>query len=68
MSSKWIMIVDFRMMHRAQIVKDFLEDNNINVVIVDKKDSAYQLGWFEVYVEWDNVIISKKLIADTLNF
>ncbi len=68
MSSKWIMIVDFRMMHRAQIVKDFLEDNNINVVIVDKKDSAYQLGWFEVYVERDNVIISKKLIADTLNF
>ena len=56
------------MAHRAQIVKDFLEDNNINCVIVDKKDSAYQLGWFEVFVERDDVIRSKKLISESLNF
>ena len=56
------------MMHRAQIVKDFLEEKNINAVIVDKKDSAYQLGWFEIFVERDDVIIAKKLIADCLNF
>ncbi len=68
MSSKWVKIEDFKMVHRAQIVKDFLEDHDINAVIVDKKDSAYQLGWFAIYVERDDVIISKKLIADTLNF
>ena len=68
MSSKWVKIQDFKMMHRAQIVKDFLEEKNINAVIVDKKDSAYQLGWFEIFVERDDVIIAKKLIADCLNF
>ena len=60
--------MDFKVIHRAQIVKDFLEDNNINSVIVDKKDSAYQLGWVEVFVERDDVIRAKKLISDSLKF
>ena len=68
MSSKWVRIATFKMRHRIQIVKDFLEEKQINAVIVDKKDSAYQLGSFELFVERDDVIRAKKLIEDNLNF
>ena len=43
----------------AKMVKDILEDNDINVVLLDKQDSIYLFGDIELYVTPDNVILAK---------
>ena len=56
MPYKWIRIAEYKMRLQAQIVKNFLEDKNINAVIVNKMDSAYGFGFLEIFVERDSVI------------
>ncbi len=68
MASDWVKLKEESLSHRLQIIKDFLEDNEINAVIVDKIDSVYKLGSYQVYVERDSVIRAKKLIEDNLKF
>tara|TARA_B100000809_G_scaffold62197_1_gene58980 strand:+ start:5220 stop:5429 length:210 start_codon:yes stop_codon:yes gene_type:complete len=68
MSFDWVKLYENNLLHRVQIVKDFLEDNEIDCFLVDKKDSAYQFGSYQLFVKRDNVLIANKLIDDHLIF
>ncbi len=48
----------------AMLVKQLLSDNNIDSFIINKKDSTYQFGDIEIYVNRDSVIRSKRLIGE----
>ena len=48
----------------AEIIKQMLEENNINVVLLNKQDSSYNMfGSIELYVEKDNIESAKSLIT-----
>ena len=68
MALDWVKLREESLIHRLQIIKDFLEDNDINCLIVDKKDSAYQIGAYELYVNRRNVLKANLLIEKHLNF
>ncbi len=68
MSFDWIKAYENNFIHRVEIVKLFLEDNEIDCVLVDKKGSAYPLGTYHLFVNRDNILKAKKLIEDHLTF
>ena len=41
----WKTVYKTDKLYQAQIVKDYLQDKELQPIIVDKKDSAYQLGF-----------------------
>ena len=53
---------------RAYIVKAILEEKELHPVLVNKKDSAYQIGNYEIYVLPENVLKAIKTIADETGF
>ena len=50
------------------MVKDILIDNGLNAVIVNLKDSAYQIGVLEVRVYPDSVLRAIKHIDKEIKF
>lgn len=47
----------------AEMAKALLFDNNIESVIINKKDSSYNsLGYLELYVDRDNLIRAKQIL------
>lgn len=66
--SKWTVVFTDEVLHRAEIVKDVLFDNDIPAVLINKKDSAYQFGVCEVSVEQENVLKAIKIIEDDIKF
>jgi hypothetical protein len=53
---------------RAEIVKLTLERQNYNPVMLNKKDSSYLFGNYEVYVARKHVLKAIKIISDELRF
>jgi len=66
--SSWQKVYDDNQEYRASIVKSILEENHIDAVIVNKKDTNYQFGSFEVHVTPDNVMKAIKIIQDEIEF
>ncbi len=64
----WKMIYKTTIQHRAEIVKDTLANHGILAVIVNKNDSAYQLGHVELHVNADDILRSIKLIENDIEF
>ncbi len=55
--------------YRAEIVKSILDENQLNAVLVSKKDSAYQLfGHFEVHVRKEDVLRAIRIIREEIKF
>lgn len=54
--------------YRAEIVRSVLEENEMNPVLLSKRDSAYQLGHFEILVAPDQVMMAIKIINDKIQF
>jgi len=54
--------------YRATIVRDVLTDQEIDAVIVNKKDSPYGFGFLEVQVPSDQVILAIKIIEEGIHF
>lgn len=64
----WQKVYQNSIQHKVSIVKAVLDDHNLNPVIVNKKDSSYQLGYFEVHVAPDNVMKALKIIEEEIDF
>ncbi len=62
--SKWVKIQSFSRIHQAELRKDILEQNDINAVIVNEKDSLFLLGELELFVEEHNEKKAKALIDE----
>ncbi|MGK7392952.1 MAG: putative signal transducing protein [Candidatus Cyclobacteriaceae bacterium M3_2C_046] len=54
--------------YRAEIVKAILEEKDIPAVVVNKKDSAYLLGNFEVYVSPDDLLKAINIVNNDIEF
>jgi hypothetical protein len=51
--------------HLIQIAKSILEENHIESVIVDKRDSSYvTLGELELFVKDDDITLAKFLLEE----
>jgi len=64
----WKTVFKTDKLYQVQIVKDYLQDKELQPIIVDKKDSAYQLGYYEIVVTVEEVMRAIKLIEDDIKF
>jgi len=62
MEENWQLVYTAKYEHNAQIVRAVLEDNEIQAIVLNKKDSAYLFGEVELYVKPDDVIRAKMII------
>jgi hypothetical protein len=53
--------------YRAELIRQMLQDHEIQAFIVNKQDSVYKFGDIELYVHRDHVIRAKKLIEEYEN-
>ena len=59
----WKCIYTTNQVYKAEAVKDFLAEENIEAVVVDKKDSAYTVfGDVELFVQPEDENLATELI------
>lgn len=63
MNKDWIKIYSTGVAYKAEILKGLLIENNIDAVIINKKDSSYGFGELELYVNADDVVKAKHIIT-----
>lgn len=68
MESNWQKVYTTDLQYRAEIVKAILKEHNIDAFIIDKQDSVYHFGYFEVYVAKEQVLVAIKIIEDGIDF
>lgn len=64
---KWHEVFTSNLLYKAEIVKGILEENNLKPVIIQKQDSLYKIGYFEVHVIEEEVIKAIKIIEDEID-
>jgi|WetSurMetagenome_2_1015567.scaffolds.fasta_scaffold1508868_2 hypothetical protein len=64
MEKNWVCIFSTDTSFQAEIVKEVLELNEIDAVIINKQDSNYLFGSLDIYVERDNAIRGKHLLSN----
>lgn len=63
MEKNWALLISTNLPHEAELIKNLLEHNDIDAVVVNKKDSFYvTVGDAEVYVKRDDLIKAKFVI------
>lgn len=65
---KWLRVFTSDLLYRAEIVKAVLEDNELSPVLINKKDTLYQIGHYEIHVAPENVLKAIKIIKDDICF
>ena len=60
----WTKIQSFQRIHQAELRKDILEENGIQSVIINEKDSLLLTGEIELYVKKNNEAKAKGLIDE----
>lgn len=64
MENNWVIVHTVTQEYEAEIIKSILNENSIECVIVNKKDSAYLFGEIEIYVDVENAFIAKQFILN----
>lgn len=64
MGENWVLIYSSTYSHEIEIFKAVLKDNNIDSVIINKQDSSYLFGNFELYVKNNDVLPAKNIILN----
>ncbi|HHJ10770.1 MAG TPA: DUF2007 domain-containing protein [Bacteroidetes bacterium] len=63
MEKDWVKLFSTDRPYQAELARQILEENGIQAVVINKKDSSYLMfGETEVYVNQDEVIKAKQLI------
>ena len=63
MEKDWVIAYESKQEYLANIARTILSDNDIESVIINKKDSIYNsFGDIEVYVNRDNLIRAKQIL------
>ncbi|MEX0988031.1 MAG: DUF2007 domain-containing protein [Bacteroidales bacterium] len=65
-TSEKILVYSTNKLFEAELIKQHLMNNEIQAFILNKMDSALRFGDIELLVSQDDVVRSKKLIADYL--
>ena len=66
--SNWISVYSTQAAHRAEIVKAVLEEEGFSPVIINKKDSSYKFGYYEVHVAREEALSASNLIRNEIEF
>ncbi len=64
MEKEWAKVFETAEDVKIEIARILLEENGIEAVIINKKDSSYRFGENELYVHRDNVIRAKQILKD----
>ncbi len=64
MEKDWVHVYSTNKDHLAQIAINVLDDNEIESILINKKDSSYLFGEIEVYVKHNNAVKAKYLLKD----
>jgi hypothetical protein len=67
MEKGWNIVYRTNKQYLADMVKTMLKDNNIESVIINKKDSVYLIGELEVYVREEDKEKADGLIKEFEN-
>lgn len=62
MEKGWERIYSTDKLHMVSIVRSLLQENDIDSIEVNKKDSSYAFGDIEVFVKEEDAIFAKILI------
>ena len=63
MEKDWVIAYESKKEYLAEIARTVLTDNDIESVIINKKDSTYNsFGDIEIYVNRDNLIRAKQIL------
>ncbi len=63
MEKDWVIAYESKQEYLADIARTILSDNDIESVIINKKDSIYNsFGDIEVYVNRDNLLRAKQIL------
>lgn len=62
MGNDWIKVRTFTQNIEAEIVKQMLEENGVNAVLLNKQDSSYLFGKIELYVKQSDETMANVLI------
>lgn len=60
----WVCIYTSPKMQEAEMIKGLLTFNEINSVVVNKQDSSYLFGAFEVYVNKEDEVKAKFVLKE----
>jgi hypothetical protein len=60
----WVCIYTSRKLQDAEMTKGLLSFNEINSVVINKRDSSYMFGYFEVYVNRDDAVKAKYVLKE----
>ena len=63
----WVCIYASTKQQSAEIIKGLLTHNEINSVVINKQDSSYMFGEYEVYVNREDVVKAKFCLTQTLS-
>lgn len=66
--SKWQAVFKTSQLYKAEMVKAILFEKGYSPILIDKQDSNYKIGYFEVHVTLDQVLQSIKIIEDEIDF
>jgi len=62
MSKNWKKIYSTTQLHKAEIVKAVLQDNDIVAMILNKRDSMYLIGEIELYALQKDILRAINII------
>lgn len=66
---KWIRVFEDQNQIRAEIVKGVLEEKGISAVVMNKKETVYQVfGTYEVLVPNEQALLAMQLIQNEITF
>ena len=66
MEKDWVCIYTSQKSQNAEMIKALLTHNEINCVIVNKQDSFYRFGDYEIFVNRDDSVKAKFVLSQTL--
>lgn len=62
MEPTWERVYFTGQIHLAEIAREILEENSIQSVIVDKRDSSYLVGDIELYVRPEDLPLARIIL------
>jgi hypothetical protein len=67
--SNWTKVFESKQEHKVEIVKDVLFDRGLDAVIINKKDTAYNIfGQYEVHVAPEHAVRAIRVIENDIKF
>lgn len=61
-SDNWQLIFSSNNLYEIEFFKNYLIENQIESIILNKRDSLYLFGDYELYVTTENLLIAKHLL------